>query len=159
MLGLRSVPQRGSNNPAQGNALGKVPKIAQALKGRQNDAGVVGAWGNSFESGSKFRGLSRPFRADDVVGPSTQGVALGCIIVPLWGRDACIGLESIPHIPFVVSCGFSLNQFIFHLVESREVISTLAAYCTKILNPGFGGDLRMIPQPRAGEGRRGESRV
>ena len=41
--------------------------------------------GIAKEIKSAFRGLCRPFRAWNPVGDGTQGVALGCRMVPRWG--------------------------------------------------------------------------
>ena len=63
---------KGQNNVAQGNALGTINQITQALKGRNKWA---------------IRNLTlfRPYRAKIHLRPRTQGVALGYHVSPRWG--------------------------------------------------------------------------
>ena len=65
---------KGSNMPAQGNALGSAnPKSLQALKGRNRGRAEVYV---------ALSGLG-----DDVVVAHSQGVALGWHISPPWGSE------------------------------------------------------------------------
>ena len=79
-------PQRGVLNPAQGNALGHPPRISQALKGRHPPAGIRASYPNSIAASLPARGTcSAPSGRMALWVHEPQGVALGCILAPLWG--------------------------------------------------------------------------
>lgn len=74
-------PQRGGDNSAQGNALGWMAKKDQALKGRNKPPDPSTFPSRTFgqTNCAALSGLGNNR------GAQTQGVALGCLIEPLWG--------------------------------------------------------------------------